>query len=76
MLSVVRTLPQWPRALLERLQPRRQLAVELANVERATAGEVDYARLEVVGGEVDERTHGALFADVARDHQLVQPVLE
>ena len=52
---------------MQRLDARRDPAVELAQHDGAAAAVVDDARLDVVGAEVDERADRALRAhDLAR----------
>ena len=44
--------------LMQRLEARRLLAVDLADHDGAAAAVVDHARLHVVGAEIDEAAHG------------------
>ena len=56
--------------------PLALAAVELADVERTLAADEDAARREIVGPEVHEGADGPFLADPARDHGLVDAVLE
>ena len=60
---------------MERLDPRGRSAIDLADDDGAAAAEMDNARLDIVGAEIDEAADRPLVADDPGDDELIEAVL-
>ena len=60
---------------MQLLHAWRQATIDLAEHDRAAAGVLDHAWLEVIRSEVDETAHRPRVTDDRLDDELVQPVL-